>query len=364
MNILYISKLTGDLWAGPNNSVPAQVLAQSKVDNVFWYNVNNIKRKEWEGLCHNLNDYPSERLSDLPIPFQSPDIAIIQGIYNHPYSRIIQNLQVADIPYILIPRSALTKQAQLQKPLKKYMGNLVYFNHMVGKASAIQYLTDQEKTDSGDHWNCNSFVIPNGINMPFKIKKSFHSNKLILSYIGRIDIYQKGLDLLLEVCKELKNELMEGCCVVRLYGPNQGKALQKLKVLVSKYELEHIIEFYDSVFGIDKEEVLLESDVFIMTSRFEGHSMGMIEALSYGLPCLATTGTNLSDVITSYDAGWAAGNNIASIKNAIRKMLSERVLLTKKGENAVCLASAYSWDAIAQSSHETFKKVIEEKIRK
>ena len=40
MNVLYISKLTGNLFAGPNNSVPAQIKAQSKIDNVFWYNLN------------------------------------------------------------------------------------------------------------------------------------------------------------------------------------------------------------------------------------------------------------------------------------------------------------------------------------
>ena len=30
MNVLYISNLTGNLFAGPNNSVPAQIKAQSK----------------------------------------------------------------------------------------------------------------------------------------------------------------------------------------------------------------------------------------------------------------------------------------------------------------------------------------------
>ena len=32
MNILYISKLSGNMWAGPNNSVPAQIMAQTKFD--------------------------------------------------------------------------------------------------------------------------------------------------------------------------------------------------------------------------------------------------------------------------------------------------------------------------------------------
>lgn len=44
MNILYLSNLTGNLFAGPNNSVPAQIRAQSKIDNVFWYNINKMNR--------------------------------------------------------------------------------------------------------------------------------------------------------------------------------------------------------------------------------------------------------------------------------------------------------------------------------
>ena len=36
----------------------------------------------------------------------------------------------------------------------------------------------------------------------------------------------------------------------------------------------------------EKRQILLDTDVFIQTSRFEGMPMGILEALSYGLPCL------------------------------------------------------------------------------
>lgn len=66
MNILYISKLSGNMWAGPNNSVPAQIMAQTKFDNVFWYNVNYVTKKEWEEsrVFHNLKEYPSKKIAD------------------------------------------------------------------------------------------------------------------------------------------------------------------------------------------------------------------------------------------------------------------------------------------------------------
>lgn len=360
MNILYISQLTGNLWAGPNNSVPAQIRAQSEIDNVFWYNINNVKREEWSSLCNNLSNYPSGRLKALPSPFNYPDIAVIEEVYCYPFSKIIQDLQAASVPYILIPRSTLTKQAQTHKPLKKIIGNQLYFNRMISRAVAVQFLTEQEKFDSGECWNQKSLVIPNGINLPIITKENFNSDRYILTYVGRIEIYQKGLDMLLEACRGLNQELKEANCVIKLYGPDRENALQELKDLVSKYQLENVIEFHDGVFGQNKENVLLESDAFIMTSRFEGHPMGMIEALAYGLPCLATEGTNISRKIVEYDAGWDAGNTVESIKTAILKMLNERERLPQKSRNAVRLAATYSWDIIAQKTHAAFEEIIKE----
>ena len=76
---------------------------------------------------------------------------------------------------------------------------------------------------------------------------------------------------------------------------NKGK-----ETLITKIEesgLEKIVLIKDEVYGEDKEKVILESDFFILTSRFEGHPMALIEALSYGLPCLVTKGSNMSKEI-------------------------------------------------------------------
>ena len=118
MNILFVSTLSGNLWAGPNNSIPAQVKAQSQIDNVFWYNLNYNKRPEWSehGLdCKNLSDYPTRRLKDLPAPFNHPDIVVVEQCYAYLFCRIIRDIQREKIPYVIIPRSALTKKAQANK---------------------------------------------------------------------------------------------------------------------------------------------------------------------------------------------------------------------------------------------------------
>ena len=67
----------------------------------------------------------------------------------------------------------------------------------------------------------------------------------------------------------------------------------------------------------------LKNDVFIRTSRFEGLPLGILEALSLGLPCLVTKGTNLDELVNNYNAGWGVETTskmvASAIKNAVLK---------------------------------------------
>ena len=360
MNILYISNLSGNLWAGPNNSVPAQIRAQSKIDNVFWFNYNHTKRVEWtrNGLdCKNLDDFPKGRLNDLPVPFNHPDIVVVEEFYCFPFCKIISDIQKQKIPYIIIPRSEMTGMAQENKKWKKKLGNLLYFNRFAKKAIGIQFLTENEKNDSGKKWNKKFFVIPNGIDLPEKKKEDFSFDCIKASYIGRIEIYQKGLDLLIDAIAELKDDLTNNNFQLTIYGPNRDEALTDLMCKVKMNYLENIVSFHEAVFNTRKAEVLLNTDVFIMTSRFEGHPMGLIEALSYGIPCVATRGTNMADEICDYDAGWTAENDKETIKQALRQMIFSRNC-SQKGKNAHALAMNYSWETIAKKSHAEYKQLL------
>lgn len=357
---MYISNLAGNLFAGPNNSVPAQVLAQSAYDNVMWYNLNHVKRPEWtqNGLdCKNFSDYPSGRLADLPAPFTNPDLVVLEELYCFPFCKIIKDLQKKKIPYIVVPRSQMTEQAQKKKALKKRIGNLLWFNKMVKKAAAIQYLTKEEQLESAK-WKVKNFIVPNGTYPQPDKKSDFSQNGIKGTYIGRFETYQKGLDLLLSAISAERMQLREAGFHLNLYGPNQEGSKESLRRQAKELGIEDLLTFHGPVFKEEKKAVLLSTDVFIMTSRFEGLPMGMIEALAYGLPCVATVGTNLAEEVAHFDAGWTATNDVDSIRGALRTMMQDRDKLSQKGENAVRMADTYSWDAIAQQSHAEYKKLL------
>lgn len=352
MNILYISFLNGDSWAGPTYSVPTQIAAQAKYDNVLWYNIRKTNVKDWrkESYYCDLSDYPSESIYDLPNPFNSPDIIIVEQFYGFAGKRIIRELEKSNSPYVIIPRGELTYLAQKRKYWKKAIANALIFYRFSRKAAAIQYLTDQEQVDSGEKWNKKGIVIPNGITVPCKTKTEYCNSGIRCIAIGRIEPYHKGLDMLIEACGMIADNLRKVLCTIDIFGPDYDGRVAELKKQINMLGLEEIIRCHEGLYGADKERELLNSDVFLLTSRFEGHPMALIEALSYGLPCVVTRGSNMKEEVERYQAGWTAENDTESIKEALLNMIENQSLVSTKGKNAIILSEQYRWDKIAQIS--------------
>ena len=363
MNILFISALSGDPSVGPSYSVPAQIKAQSEIDNVFWINMTDHFREEWKALGVPFlygRIYKKIRLMKIRDQIFAPDVVFFEGCYNYPFLPLAKDLQNGGVPYILVPRSQLTSGAQKNRFIKKKIGNFLYFGRFIRKASAIQYLTLQEAEESAK-WKVNRWIIPNGITKhEFKFKE-VNQNAISVVYIGRIDIFQKGLDLLIDACSRIKKELHENNVTLSLYGKPTTGDLEKLNGMIRDYGLKNLVEIKDPIFDKEKHDVLKKTDIFIMTSRFEGLPMGLIEALSFGCPCIVTPGTNMTGEIEKAEAGWVCSNDAGSIAAAILFAAKEyKIDHNRKSRNAYRLSLKYTWEDISAATHERCAKLCAE----
>lgn len=362
MKILFVSMLTGGGTHGPSWSVPARIKHQELIDDVLWVNCTDAFMPHWgEVRCyHCLNEFGgSLALSVLPLPFQNPDIVVFEDFYYWDFWLFHLELRKKRIPYVVVPRGSLTMMAQNNsKKFKKRVANRLLFSSFIRNALCVHYLTEEEHRDSTDKWNPKCIVVPNGITLPAISKSIFSTQGIKAVFIGRLNAYHKGLDILLEACSLIKSDLKEAHFSLAVYG-EKNRDYESLKNMVEDSGLTEIVSFPGAVYGGEKETVLLNADLFVITSRFEGLPMGLLEALAYGVPALVSPGTNMAKAVLEANAGWNTEENAEDISRTILKVIDEKGKLRHKGENARKLAYNYDWDRLAQTFHNQVESLLQ-----
>lgn len=353
MVIVHVAGIDEYLYRGTSVAVPQHVITQSQFANVCFININNIKIK----VIENQFDYCSGTLKNLPSPYSTPDLVVFHEVYKLEYIKLWNYLRRNNIAYIIIPHGELSNEAQKHGALKKKIANVLLFNRFINNAIAIQYLSEREK-------NCSKFgkmkiIGTNGVSITDQLQKQFHSEKMVFSFIGRLDIYYKGLDLLLNAISDIKQYLIDNNCEFHIYGPDILGRLEALNELVSQNNVEDIVHIHKEVSGEEKIDVLNNTDIFIQTSRSEGMPMGIIEALGYGVPCLVTFGTTLGEMIQDEECGWACEADVSSIAKAIKIAVSDKITLNIKSNNAkMIIKRRFTWENVSRDTVEKYKKIV------
>jgi glycosyltransferase involved in cell wall biosynthesis len=134
-------------------------------------------------------------------------------------------------------------------------------------------------------------------------------NKIL--YIGRIDFYNKGMDQLLLAFEKVKINNLK--FKLDIYGPFATSNDQRILLKHLNNFNTDIVEYHGPIYGTKKFEILKNSDLLVLPSRFEGIPRVIRESLFYGTPVLVTKETNFAEYITKYKCGFVCrceGNDI------------------------------------------------------
>ena len=354
MVILHINEQTDDACSGVNVAVPHHVRAQSDfAETALWntgtpVSVEGVKRV-----------FTAASIDELPAPFNSPDAAVFHNLYIPRYLSIAKQLRERGIPYFIVPHGALKKSAQQKSRFKKMAANLLLFKRFVNGAAGVQCLTEKEKAESV--MGKRIFVAPNGVNPPAQTKTAFHTDCTRFVYVGRILPSIKGLDLMINAFVKQKALMTDNRCTLDIYGPCEDRGvsyLDEMNGTIQSGGVEGMVTLHPAVLGEEKARVLLDADVFMQTSRTEGMPLGVLEALSYGLPCLLTEGTTFAQTVASRGAGWNAGSDVDAIAAALRQSVADRSRFPLFSANAVAVSREHDWHTAAQTAIENYRRCL------
>lgn len=167
------------------------------------------------------------------------------------------------------------------------------------------------------------------VKLPFK---GPDKASLVVGAVGRMDRI-KNFDLLITAVARL----VEGSCErrdrLRLVIVGHGSQLRDLQGLVEELKLEDIVWMPGERHDI--AELLRSMDVFVLPSRNEGISNTILEAMSTGLPVIATEVGGSPELVSDGETGQLIpANDPGAISDAIERFLVEPDLINVQGKAA------------------------------
>lgn len=186
----------------------------------------------------------------------------------------------------------------------------------------------------------NAVVILNMIDPPVvnEIRRSLPANAPVkMVFLGMID-EKKGIFDLVRMLVRYK-ENFEGKLVLQVGG--EGKTTE-LKQLVESGGISSMVQFMGWVNVPSKQELLSRADIFILPSHNEGLPISMLEAMSYGLPVLASRVGGIPEVMKEgYNGFMFEKQDLEGMKNALQTYLDDQALLREHGNNSLHLVEKF-----------------------
>lgn len=210
-------------------------------------------------------------------------------------------------------------------------------------------LTQADKDYIGSRMR-NVFVLPNPL--AFRPLDAVPIKKKYVLACGRLDVWDvKGFDVLINAWGTIAKD--HSLWKLRIAGSGSVKSLDFLKKLVAKKQLFDQVEFLG--FRDDVVELYKESEVFVLSSRYEGFGMVLIEAMSQGCACVACDYKGRQrEIIENETQGLICDvDNPLSLARALKKMIDDDYYRRTCQENSIRRSKYFSvsktidrWDSI------------------
>ncbi len=198
----------------------------------------------------------------------------------------------------------------------------------------------------------NSVVIPNPITNEKPHVRALLDNKQVIS-LGRLS-YQKGYDYLIDAWKFVYEKFPDW--KLQIYGGWQD-CRDQYDGQIKSLDLQNVITISDAVSDVNK--VLLESSIYVMSSRYEGFGLVLTEAMNCGVPCVSfACKCGPSDIITDGVDGCLVKNvgDTRCLADCICKLIRDENLRKKFGYNASINVERFNIDNIMSKWVELIKK--------
>ncbi len=173
-------------------------------------------------------------------------------------------------------------------------------------------------------------ILKNPVELPTLSKKAPRSQKLKLAFLGKIN-ERKGIYDLLKAVANLDPPDRQKIELV-LAGTGEEEQVQEL---ATRLGIRELISFPGWINDQQRNQLLAESDVFILPSYNEGLPMAILEAMSWALPIITTPVGGIPEVIIDKETGLlVTPGDIEQLSQALQSLINQPALRADLGQAA------------------------------
>jgi glycosyltransferase involved in cell wall biosynthesis len=211
--------------------------------------------------------------------------------------------------------------------------------------------------------NDKRIFLPNGVDtercvpisaeekLQLRARLSLPSDATIVIYVGRL-VPEKCVNLLLKIWNDIRQKHSDAHLLIVGEG-SEEQTLREMRV--------EGVQFTGQV--NDAVPYLQAADLFVLPSSTEGLSNSMLEAMSCGLPVLATAVGGAPDVIQQKVSGLLIPpDDVDALRIGLKNLLEDAAIRSSLGSNARArILSDFSLDSITQRLAALYRRLLQKK---
>jgi glycosyltransferase involved in cell wall biosynthesis len=291
--------------------------------------------------------------SDIDSGVLQIDIAHLHSLWVPAMVAVARKLQQRGIPYAVSSHGSFSPLL-LKKPWLIKQAFRMFFGLRLANQAAFIHLHSADEIQDAKSFGVKSklVVAEQGIDVSaipaeperewFSTRYPQHGSKFKVVFLGRLDPWHKGIDLLLRATATALRTAPD--IILFLVGPEKRRYRNAIPDLIAELGIKQNVLMVGPLYELaDKYGALSSADCFALTSRFEGFPLTVLEAMACGTPVIVTPGTNAGGIVRSGHAGLVCAPEPEAIAAALLEMHADSSERQRMRERARQAAGQYTW---------------------
>jgi glycosyltransferase involved in cell wall biosynthesis len=167
-----------------------------------------------------------------------------------------------------------------------------------------------------------------------------------LGWIGRVDPVHKGLDALVGAIAQMPRDARP---TLRICGYDYKGGIERLRRLIAERGLDQWVRIEGAVAGADKTRFMQRADGYVHPSRWECHSISLLEHLALGVPCVVSNAIHIAPTLERSTAAVLTEPSEAPLAAALPQLAARGATLGGRGR--ALIRDAFNWTQLMPQFH-------------